>query len=103
MHLLHRLREVGCGIDLAECFVKGHERVVDRALSFDRDEFRYRLLGDGKAIALHLIEGSYIGFSGPDGRLGYLRCGAGHEQRKKEVKKQKGRQDASAWKHRKPQ
>ena len=39
MHLLHQLREVGCGIDLAECVVKGDERVLDGALSFDRDQF----------------------------------------------------------------
>ena len=39
MHLLHQLREVGCGIDLAECVVKVDERVLDGALSFDRDQF----------------------------------------------------------------
>ena len=37
--MLHQLREVGCGIDLAECVVKGDERVLDGALSFDRDQF----------------------------------------------------------------
>ena len=84
MHLLHQSGEIRCRIDLPDCLVKGDQRVLDGARSFDRDQFRYRLLSGGKSVVLHLLEGGYIGLGGPHGRLRDLRCGARHEQRRKQ-------------------